>query len=80
VDKNENLLEIAQAEQSLQSFGETVQCLRNNIFQVMQQGEQLAQVRARVRVKYIAGKIQVETIAVLEMKFVQFSTNRCHSI
>ena len=47
VDKNENLLEIAQAEQSLQSFGETVQCLRNNIFQAMQQGEQLAQVRSK---------------------------------
>lgn len=46
MDKNENLLEIAQAEQSLQSFGETVACLRNNIFQIMQQGEQLAQVRA----------------------------------
>lgn len=44
LDKNENILDAAQAEQSLQIHTETVSCLRNNIFQIMQQGEQLSQV------------------------------------
>lgn len=63
-------MEIAQAEQSLQTYGETVTCLRNNIFQVMQQGEQLSQVPNKFHIKFLV----VVVVVFIGLVYVQRSS------